>query len=84
MTPCISLKANWVLIPGLNASNSGNAYANADADILNSCETSFNLQAAQLQQGTTGEWSILSGTGGRLINKSLPQALFIGQEGESY
>ena len=75
---------NFVIIPGLSASNSGNAYANAGADILDACETSFNLQAAQLQQGTMGEWSILSGAGGNLINKTLPQALFIGQEGESY
>ena len=53
---------NYVVIPGLSASNCGNVFANTGADNLNACQTSFNLQAAQLQQGTTGEWSILAGT----------------------
>ncbi len=75
---------NFVIIPGLSDSNSGNVFANAGADIINACETSFNLQASELQPGTNGEWSIISGTGGSLINKTLPQAYFSGIEGESY
>lgn len=77
-------EGNFVIIPGISSSNSGNAFANAGPDIVNACETSFNLQASPLSPGTTGEWSIISGTGGVIINKMLPQALFAGQEGESY
>lgn len=77
-------EGNYVIIPGISASNSGNTFANAGPDIINACETSFNLQASPLQLGTTGEWSVVSGTGGVIINEMLPQALFAGQEGESY
>jgi hypothetical protein len=37
---------NWVLIPGLSTSNSGNVFANAGVDIVNACQTSFNLNAS--------------------------------------
>ncbi len=77
-------EGNWVLIPGLSSSNSGNAFANAGADIVNACQISFNLNASPVPQGGTGLWSIVSGTGGNLINSSHPQAQFIGQEGETY
>ncbi len=77
-------EGNFVIIPGLSASNSGNSFANAGPDIVNACETSFYLNANPLVQGTTGLWSILSGAGGSLINPSHPNATFIGQEGESY
>ena len=30
-------EGNWVLIPGLSASNSGDAFANAGVDIVNAC-----------------------------------------------
>ncbi|MBK8505898.1 MAG: hypothetical protein IPL46_29120 [Saprospiraceae bacterium] len=77
-------EGNFVIIPGLSASNSGNTFANAGADIVNACQTSFNLNASPLVQGTTGLWTILAGTGGNLVNATHPNALFTGQEGESY
>ncbi len=77
-------EGNWVLIPGLSSSNSGNAFANAGVDIVNACQTSFNLNAAALAQSQTGLWTIESGTGGNLVNATHPNAQFIGQEGESY
>ena len=77
-------EGNFVIIPGLSASNSGNAFANAGADIVNACQTSFNLNASPLTAGYTGQWSILAVIEGNLVNKSLPNALFVGQEGESY
>ena len=77
-------EGNWVLIPGLSASNSGNAFANAGVDIVNACQTSFNLNAAALTQTQTGLWTIESGIGGNLVNATHPNAQFIGQEGESY
>ena len=77
-------EGNWVLIPGLSASNSGNAFANAGVDVVNACQTSLNLNAAALAQSQTGLWTIESGTGGNLVNATHPNAQFIGQEGESY
>lgn len=77
-------EGNWVLIPGLSSSNSGNVFANAGVDIVNSCQTSFNLNAAPLAPGSTGQWSIISGSGGNLVDSTHPNALFIGHEGESY
>jgi hypothetical protein len=77
-------EGNFVIIPGLSESNSGNAFANAGADIVNACQTSFNLNASPVPEGGTGLWTIVSGTGGNLINASHPNAQFVGQEGESY
>lgn len=77
-------EGNFVIIPGLSSSNSGNAFANAGGDIVNACQTSFNLNASPLAQGNTGLWTIESGIGGNLINASHPNATFVGQEGETY
>jgi hypothetical protein len=68
----------------LSSSNSGNAFANAGGDIVNACQTSFNLNASPVPDGGNGLWTIVSGTGGNLINPSHPNAQFVGQEGESY
>ena len=75
---------NWVIIPNISTSNSGNAFANAGVDIYNACITTFELNASPLSDGTTGQWVIISGDGGSLINSTYPSALFIGVEGESY
>ena len=77
-------EGNWVLIPGLSTSNSGNAFANAGVDIINACQTSFNLSGSLLSQSQSGLWTIESGTGGNLVNATHPNAQFIGQEGEAY
>ncbi len=77
-------EGNWVLIPGISSANSGNAFANAGADILNACVTIFNLSAQALSAGTTGQWIILIGDGGSFINSTSPNAQFIGVEGEEY
>jgi hypothetical protein len=75
---------NWVIIPNISTSNSGNAFANAGADIYDACITIFELSASPLSDGTTGEWVIVSGDGGSLINPTFPNGTFIGVEGESY
>ncbi len=77
-------EGNWVIIPGISASNSGTAFANAGPDIVNACETSFNLPASPPASGSSGQWEITSGVGGNLVNPTLHNALFVGQEGESY
>ena len=75
---------SWVLIPNISQSNSGNALANAGADIINSCTNSVTLNGSTIPTSATGLWTIESGTGGTLTGATLRNANLKGLAGQTY